>query len=178
MKNIIPSVCMTLALAGCQAIDQQNRMADALDDEYYRIEALKPSAPQREITATERALKQRQALARQNKLVSRYDVTSYQSSQVVGFPQSGTMIVGTTGLQPSSTSLAPLNSASVPYTSSTLPPVGEAPSVSTPVAQRVPGRPGYVFSPFAPNSGFVDVSGLPSGIEARDPYTGRVFRVP
>ncbi len=47
-----------------------------------------------------------------------------------------------------------------------------------PSARRVDGRPGFVTSPYAPNAGFVDVTGIPSGTDARDPYTGRVFQVP
>ncbi len=47
-----------------------------------------------------------------------------------------------------------------------------------PTARRVDGRPGFVTSPYAPNAGFIDVTGMPSGTDARDPYTGRVFQVP
>jgi hypothetical protein len=45
-------------------------------------------------------------------------------------------------------------------------------------ATRVTGKPGYVISPFAPNSGYIDVRGFPRGTEVRDPYTGGIFLVP
>ena len=47
-----------------------------------------------------------------------------------------------------------------------------------PTAEPVSGKPGIVISPFAPEQGWVDVRGLMPGMEVRDPYTGRVFRVP
>lgn len=42
----------------------------------------------------------------------------------------------------------------------------------------VPGKPGFVTSPYAPKSGYVDVRGFPSGTEVKDPYTGKVFLTP
>ena len=42
----------------------------------------------------------------------------------------------------------------------------------------VPNKPGFVTSPYAPKSGYVDVRGFPSGTEVKDPYTGKVFLTP
>ena|SRR5437588_8876155 len=47
-----------------------------------------------------------------------------------------------------------------------------------PVAKQVPGKPGYVFSPYDPNGGYVDVTGYQSGSKVKDPYSQKIFLVP
>ena len=47
-----------------------------------------------------------------------------------------------------------------------------------PYAKPVPGKPGYVYSPFDPNGGYVDVKGYAPGQKVKDPYTGKIFLVP
>jgi len=47
-----------------------------------------------------------------------------------------------------------------------------------PTAKSVPGKPGYVFSPYDPNGGYVDVNGFTSGSKVKDPYSGKIFLVP
>jgi hypothetical protein len=42
----------------------------------------------------------------------------------------------------------------------------------------VPGKPGFVTSPFAPDKGYVDVTGFPPGTQVEDPYTGKIFLTP
>jgi hypothetical protein len=47
-----------------------------------------------------------------------------------------------------------------------------------PYGTPVPGKPGFVTSPFSPNSGYVDVTGFPPGTAVEDPYTGKIFLTP
>ncbi|MEP6604090.1 MAG: hypothetical protein ABJB69_09100 [Spartobacteria bacterium] len=42
----------------------------------------------------------------------------------------------------------------------------------------VPGKDGFVTSPFAPDAGMVDVRDFPKGTEVKDPYTGKIFLRP
>jgi hypothetical protein len=53
-----------------------------------------------------------------------------------------------------------------------------SPQTQLPTAKVVPGKPGYVFSPFDPSGGYVDVNGFPSGSKVKDPYSGKIFLVP
>ena len=47
-----------------------------------------------------------------------------------------------------------------------------------PYGTPVPGKPGLVTSPFAPDAGYVQVLGFPSGTAVEDPYTGKIFLTP
>jgi len=47
-----------------------------------------------------------------------------------------------------------------------------------PYGKPVPGKPGLVTSPFAPDAGYVQVLGFPSGTPVEDPYTGKMFLTP
>ena len=47
-----------------------------------------------------------------------------------------------------------------------------------PYAIPVPGKQGFVTSPFAPESGYIDVRQFPPGTAVKDPFTGKLFRTP
>jgi hypothetical protein len=52
------------------------------------------------------------------------------------------------------------------------------PKTGLPYGTPVPGKPGLVTSPFASDSGYVDVTGFPPGTAVEDPYTGKIFLTP
>jgi hypothetical protein len=47
-----------------------------------------------------------------------------------------------------------------------------------PTAKPVPGKSGYVFSPFDTEGRYVDVSGFAPGTKVKDPWTDKIFLVP
>jgi len=58
------------------------------------------------------------------------------------------------------------------------PRVASSAKSETPYAKPVPGKPGYVFSPFDKDGGYVDVTGIAPGTKVKDPYSGQIFLVP
>lgn len=83
------------------------------------------------------------------------------------------------GNSPSSSSSSTSQDEQIPETSDD-PAPPEPASTGVQVARPVPGKPGYVFSPF--NSKVIDVKGIPSGTLVADPsYPAaekKYFRVP
>lgn len=48
-----------------------------------------------------------------------------------------------------------------------------------PYGKPVPGKPGFVFSPYSESSGYIDVRDIAPGTEVRDPYNpDKIFLVP
>ena len=59
------------------------------------------------------------------------------------------------------------------------PPTTPAPApATTPYGVKVPGKTGFVYSPFDKTAGVVDVQGMAPGTKVKCPYTGKVFIVP
>ena len=54
----------------------------------------------------------------------------------------------------------------------------KAGKADVPYAIPVPGKQGFVTSPFAPESGYIDVHQFAPGTAVKDPFTGKVFRTP
>jgi len=84
--------------------------------------------------------------------------------------------------QPDATNKPPADSANKPPADAK--PVGPAvPDQPVkvgdiPYAKPVPGKPGFVFSPYDQYKGYIDVRGFPPGTEVKDPYSGKSFLVP
>jgi hypothetical protein len=55
---------------------------------------------------------------------------------------------------------------------------GTYPAPQFPVAKPVPGKPGFVYSPFESNGTMIDVTGYASGTKVKDPGTNKIFIVP
>ena len=116
------------------------------------------------------------------------DTTAYENQPVETAPpppqptpaRSPRTITSTT----TTASSPPQQNETHPSTSPTSHTGATPPSSSTnsaaqfPVAKAVPGKPGYVFSPYDPNGGYVDVNGYPSGSKVKDPYSQKIFLVP
>jgi hypothetical protein len=65
----------------------------------------------------------------------------------------------------------------------TTPPPAPPPPATTdadqlPFGIKVPGKPGFVLSPYDKTAGIVDVQGIAPGKKVKCPYTDKVFRVP
>ena len=79
----------------------------------------------------------------------------------------------------SSSSQTVATQSSSPRTSSSPPQrTAQQQTQSFPTAKPVPGKPGFVISPYDSNGGYVDVTGYPPGSKAKDPYSQKIFIVP
>lgn len=93
------------------------------------------------------------------------------AQQPAEYPPTPPPIPAPTATPSATTSQPPVRPASAP-------PLDRNAKRDIPYAIPVPNKPGFVTSPYAPKSGYVDVRGFPSGTEVKDPYTGKIFLTP
>jgi|GEM_PF-5146169 len=74
---------------------------------------------------------------------------------------------------------APMSLSNAPAKAA-VPPPAENPNAGGkyPVGKPVPGKPGFVTSPYTSKAGYVDLRGYRKGTEVKDPYTKKIFLVP
>jgi hypothetical protein len=105
----------------------------------------------------------------------------YMGTEQVGSTQYQTQYQDTAPSSVTTTTTTTTSSTPEP-TPQPSPSVDPAPAVvekkDYPYGTPVQGKPGFVTSPHAPYSGYVDVRGFPPGTEVKDPYTGKIFLVP
>lgn len=80
--------------------------------------------------------------------------------------------------RPTATPRVTTTRESVPPTTTSTQRTASSQGSDLPYAKPVPGKPGYVFSPFDKNGGYVDVTGYSPGQKVKDPYSGKIFLVP
>lgn len=71
----------------------------------------------------------------------------------------------------------PPDVASEPQTAPAPPAPTSVPKADYQYGVPVPGKPGFVHSPYSPDK-MTDVRGYAPGTEVKDPYTGKIFLVP
>ncbi len=83
--------------------------------------------------------------------------------------------------QPTSTDTPPISTPPIIDTTSSTPstlPAPPAPTSQYPYGKPVPGKKGFVMSPYDDKAGMIDVRDYSPGTKVRDPYTNKIFLVP
>lgn len=179
MKIFISAVGALTLLAGC-ALDDQRITAITPHPSLYQNRYGGSIFGGRVVDDQERAAlaNAEQTMARRGQTLGTQSDDSY-TIDTINRPQGSSYSGSVTSTPRSYGVMTQPEPMTPPAGPSTPQPVAEPPrEASAPIATPVPGKPGYVVSPFAPKAGYVDVTGMTPGTEAKDPYTGRVFRVP
>lgn len=97
-----------------------------------------------------------------------------------GAPASGTAEVQApnNATPPPVTAEAPPDKPKTEAPKETPPPSPSPATPELPYGKPVPGKKGFVYSPYDQSAGFVDVRDISPGTKVRCPYTGKIFRVP
>lgn len=199
MKTILSPICGLALMSGLVMAAPEYTMFKPVKDRpvtYYR-RPLPPVCPvieeePRNIT-TELALKRRRDLWRKGLAIAQSEAMFYPSTparvtgRVSAQPLPPPVFVQPVPMAPGP--MGPVVPEAAPPPAETempLPPLPVKPpeisnlssSNEIPTAKGVNGRPGFVVSPYDPVTGYIDVNGMAPGSEVRDPYTGKVFRIP
>jgi len=199
MKALIMTGCAAALLAGCASYDSETTVGiEKSRNDIYRDSWLTGNEPGRysqtveglrsrqrvwrepeqvEITRTQQAMARRQIALRRQEQTSSFESSVLGGGSIA--QPSGSVSTSFPVDEEGRTLSTPGQVIGTASTTGRLPAVAEGPRVNnTPVASPVSARPGYVISPYAPGSGYVDVTGIPAGSNVRDPYSGKIFRVP
>ncbi len=198
MKTLIMTGCAAVLLVGCASYESETTVGiENTRDDIYKDSWLTGNEPgrysqtvaglrSRQLVRTEpeqvEISRTKQAMALRRVALARQEQTSAFESSVLGsgsIPQPSGSVSTSFPVDEEGRTLGGLEQMAAARTVGTLPAVAEGPRVNNAlVATPVAAKPGYVISPFAPGSGYVDVRGVPSGSSVRDPFSGKIFRVP
>ena len=110
-----------------------------------------------------------------------HDSDSSDNGQPAPLPETNGLVnpAAPAGTTTTTTTTDTQATASTPdTTSSPPPPSAPKPSTSYPMGIVIPGKKGFVKSPYAEYAEPVDVRGYPPGTAVRCPYTNKIFIVP